>query len=58
MLLSVSDEVLPLIIKKNVRVNVKYIKGNWIGLDNKQKKKRYNNNNNNNNKDKIVTIII
>ena len=41
MLSTVSDEALPLIVKKNVRVNVNYIKRHWIGLDEKEKKKRY-----------------
>ena len=48
MLSTVSDEALPLIVKKNVRVNVNYIKRHWIGLDKKEKKKRY----------KVIIIII
>ena len=48
MLSTVSDEALPLIVKKNVRVNVNYIKRHWIGLDKKEKKKRY----------KLIIIII
>ena len=48
MLSTVSDEALPLIVKKNVRVNVNYIKRHWIGLDKKEKKKRH----------KVIIIII
>ena len=49
MLSTVSDEALPLIVKKkNVRVDVNYIKRHWIGLDKKEKKKRH----------KLIIIII
>ena len=50
MLLAVSDEPLPkIMIKKDIKINVKYIKRHWIGLDNKEQKKSNSNNNNNKN---------